>query len=426
MRMIRKTTIAATLTATVAALVAARAAGAQDEFPMTLYWDTGLIDIPAAWVAPISGDFTLNYSGKRFTTDPNDQKLDYSKNLNSQLTFSLAFAGRVELGVAAFSSNPEEGLFAKGLLIREDDFRERGGFARWIIPSIGIGVRNIGRYDEIDRFGIGYELIPPFAQGNDTPNARHRPDAAHRDFKTTNSLYGVATKSFNLAEIRPNFPDLSFSVTAGYGNGLFNDDGGLKDRGIVYSQHDRGGLFYGVKSDFSAGPNLILTVMFEDNSWDYNAGLSLAYRGLRAGLAFTELGAGSRAEVAALPGTATADDSARAISASLYNYQKTVFTLGWQSNVFALLRGEFLQNKAAALERQREGLLAEITARQQRIAALELEINRYEAQNLLELEQRRQQAEAELRAEREQLRRLEERLQQLERQNPTRPPQQRR
>ena len=421
--MIRKTTVAATLTVTFAGLVAARAAGAQTEFPMTLYWDTGLIDIPAAWVAPITGDFTINYSGKRFTTDPNDQKLDYSKSVNSQLTFSLAFAGRVELGVAAFSSNPEQGLFAKGLLIREDDFRERGGFARWVIPSIAIGVRNVGRYESIDRFGIGYELIPPFAQGNDTPNARHREDAAHRAFETTNTLYGVGTKTFNLAEIRPNFPDFSFSVTAGYGSGLFSDDGNLGSR---YASHDRGGLFYGVKTDFSAGPNLILSAMFEDNSWDYNAGISLAYRGLRGGIYFTELGAGQREAATPLAAGSSTADSANAIAASLYGYQKTVFTLGWQSNVFALLRGEFLQNRAAALERQREGLLAEITARQQRIAALELEINRYEAQNLLELEQRRQQAEAELRAEREQLRRLEERLRILEQQNPTRPPQQQR
>src|SRR5215213_4458836 len=117
MRMIRKTTVAATLTATFAGLVAARAAGAQTEFPMTLYWDTGLIDIPAAWVAPISGDFTVNYSGKRFTLDPDAPKLNYSDRLNSQLTFSMAFAGRVEVGVAAFSSNPEEGLFGKLLVI---------------------------------------------------------------------------------------------------------------------------------------------------------------------------------------------------------------------------------------------------------------------------------------------------------------------
>ena len=44
---------------------------------------------------------------------------------------------------------------------------------------------------------------------------------------------------------------------------------------------------------------------------------------------------------------------------------------------------------ALVRERRRQGLLAQITERQRRIAALELEINRYEAQNLLELEQRR-------------------------------------
>jgi len=79
--------------------------------------------------------------------------------------------------------------------------------------------------------------------------------------------------------------------------------------------------------------------------------------------------------------------------------------------------------EVARLERTRNELLAEITNRQQRIAALELELNRYEAQNLLELEQRRQQAEAELRQEREALRRLEERLRRVESQNPQRPPQ---
>ena len=106
------------------------------------------------------------------------------------------------------------------------------------------------------------------------------------------------------------------------------------------------------------------------------------------------------------------------LASQLYNYSKVAFTVGWQSNIFALLRGDFLQNRAAELERQRQGLLAEIAKRQQRIAALELEINRYEAQNLLELEQRRAQAESELRAEREALRRLEERLRRVEQQAP--------
>ena len=43
---------------------------AQQDYPQTLYWGSGLIDIPVAWVSPISGDFALNYSAKRFRVDP--------------------------------------------------------------------------------------------------------------------------------------------------------------------------------------------------------------------------------------------------------------------------------------------------------------------------------------------------------------------
>jgi septal ring factor EnvC (AmiA/AmiB activator) len=131
---------------------------------------------------------------------------------------------------------------------------------------------------------------------------------------------------------------------------------------------------------------------------------------MRAGLYWTELGSGS----AQSPSGASIETAARA----LYNYSKVAFAVGLQSNIFALLKGDFLRARVTQLERQREALLAEIQTRQQRIAALELEINRYEAQNLLELEQRRAAAEAELRAEREALQRLEERLQRIEQQRP--------
>src|SRR5919112_5746182 len=158
--------------------VAVRPAQAQQEYPATLYWDSGLIDIPVAWVAPLSGDFALNYSGKRFEPDPqSDAKLNYSGRLNSQLTFSMAFAGRAEVGVAAYSSNPEAGAFARALLLREDDFRRQGGLARWLIPSLAVGVRNVGPYKRIDRFGTGYDLLPP--DGNN-PNSRHVADELHR------------------------------------------------------------------------------------------------------------------------------------------------------------------------------------------------------------------------------------------------------
>ncbi len=391
----------AALVVAAAALVTARSAGAQQDYPQTLYWGAGLIDIPVAWVAPLSGDFTINYSGKIFRVDKGAPKLNYNDKINSELTASMSAFGRVEVGVAAFSSNPEQGFFATGLLLREDDFRGRGGAGRFL-PSIAVGVRNVGPYKRIDRFGIGYNLLPPNAS---EPDATHVADSLHTGFNTASTVFGVATKGFSLSEIRPNWPDVALSFTAGYGNGLFKDDGGL---GGQYSGHNTGGLFYGVKSDFSATPNVLVSLMAENNAWDYNIGASVLYRGIRAGLYATEV-AGSK--------SGTSADAATA----LYNYSKVAFVIGWQSNIFALLRGDFLSSRAALLERQRAEMLAEITRRQQRIAALELELNRYEAQNLLELEQRRAEAEAELRQEREALKRLEDRLRRAEQQNPSTP-----
>ena len=379
----------------IAVPIAAQTAAAQQTFPQTLYWGSGLIDIPVAWVPPISGDFGLNYTGKFFEPgDPVSPRINYDERINSQLTFSISAFGRVQIGVAAYSANPEVGFFGRGVLLREEDFALSGGLSRWLIPGLAVGLRNVGKYEKIDRFAVGYRKFP------EPPNFNHDADSIHENFDTAPTFYGVATKSFSLAEVRPNLPDVGLSFSLGWGNGLFSEDGGLGER---YSQHSTGGLFYGVKADFIPGPNLRLALMAENNAWDWNLGASLDYRGILAGLYLTEVGASTQQDPN-IPET------------FLYNYSKVAFTVGWQSNIFALLRGEFLQSREAALRREREQLLAEIARRQQRIAALELEINRYEAQNLLELEQRRAQAEAELRQEREALRRLEERLRRIEQQ----------
>jgi hypothetical protein len=394
-------------------LAAVRPAQAQQTFPQTIYWGSGLVDIPVAWVGPIPGDFAINYGAKKFDVDPTTSSINYSNKLNSQLVFSISGWGVVEAGWAAYSSNPEWGFFGRGLIINQQSLRSRGGFAGWT-PSVAVGVRNVGPYKHIDRFGVGYRLLPPLF-GSNSPDYRHVADTIHQQFNTSNTFYGVATESFSLTDIRPNWADVDLSLSVGYGNGLFSDDGGLGD---AYAAHATGGLFYGGKVDFNATPNLGVSLMAENNAWDYNVGGALNYRGIRAGIYLTEIGGG----------TANTDTSSNQSLAQLANrefgYSKVAFTLGWQSNIFALLKGNFLQNRAAELERQRQTLLAEIQKRQQRIAALELEINRYEAQNLLELEQRRAQAEAELRAEREALQRLEERLRRVETQSvpPTPPP----
>ena len=399
----RMTRVSAALAAATLLSGVAQRADAQQTFPQTIYWGSGLVDIPTAWVSPLPGDFAINYSGKRFNADPNSEKINYNNRLNSQLTFSISGWNFLEAGWAAYSANPEWGFFGKALLINQQAMRAKGGAIGWV-PGVAVGMRNIGPYKHIDRFGVGYNLLPPGAD----PNQKHVADTLHQNFNTANTVYGVATESFALTDIRPNWADIDLSFSVGYGNGLFSDDGGL---GAAYSKHSTGGLFYGGKLDFNPTANLGLSLMAENNAWDYNVGGNLNYRGIRAGVYMTELGGGSA-------GTDTASNPTNAQRAArIYNYSKFVFTLGWQSNLFALLKGDFLQNRAAELERARQGLLAEIQRRQQRIAALELEINRYEAQNLLELEQRRAQAEAELRAEREALQRLEERLRRVESQS---------
>jgi hypothetical protein len=265
-------------------------------------------------------------------------------------------------------------------------------------------MRNIGPYDHIDRFTAGYNLFPGSVAN---PGKQHEVDSLHQGFATGNTVYGVATKSFALEELNPGWGKTTVSLTFGYGNGLFKNDGGL---GSVYAAHPWGGAFGGVKVDLYPSQHSTLSFMAENNSWDYDIGASYEWHGLRAGAYWTELGA-------------TRTDTLSAAS-KLYGYSKFSFTLGWQNNIMALLRGHALDRRVAALERQRKLLTGEIAARQQRIASLELEINRYQAQNLLELEQRRAQAEQELRSEREALQRLEERLHRLEQDAPpSTPPQ---
>ena len=372
-------------------------AKAQETYPQTMYFGAGLIDIPVAWVSPVTGDFAMNFSGRTFHGAKASPSFSALNGLNTNGSLSFSFFGRLETGVSIYSDNPEWGLFAQGLLVNEENFRPKSGLIRFV-PSIAVGMRNIGPYNHIDRFTLGYNLFPGTQA---TPGKQHLVDSLHQGFSTGNTVYGVATKSFALSELNSGWGKTTVSLTVGYGNGLFKNDGGL---GSVYASNSWSGAFGGVKVDLFPTAHSTLSFMAENNAWDYNIGAAYEWRGLRAGAYWTELGASRIDTISA--------------ASKLYGYSKFSFSLGWQNNVLALLRGHSLERRVAELERQRQLLTTEITARQQRIASLQLEINRYQAQNLLELEQRRAQAEQELRSEREALQRLEERLHKLEQDAP--------
>ena len=167
-------------------------AAAQQDFPQSLYWGSGLIDIPVAWASPLSGDFSLNYSAKRFRADPGMTNINYSDRMNSQFTLSGTALGRLEGGVAFYSSNPEYGFLLRGVLGNGGGSRISAAVVLKWFPAVAVGVRNLGKYSHIDRFGMGYAILPPTGQD---PDARHVADSLHQNFDTAPTLYAVATKS---------------------------------------------------------------------------------------------------------------------------------------------------------------------------------------------------------------------------------------
>lgn len=385
-----------------AILLGAQRASAQQTYPQTLYWGAGLIDIPVAWVSPVSGDFALAYAGQSFNAAPTSPTLSEVPSMMTNGSISLSFWGRLEVGLSIYSSDPEWGFYAQGLILDEEKYRMKSGASHWI-PSLAVGLRNLGPYTHIDRYQFGYALYPA-APGSGSGTVSKEPDSLHQNFKTAQTVYGVLTKSFSLHELKDSWGKTNFSISLGYGDGLFSDDGGL---GKAYSNQKTGGIFGGIKMDLFPSERSVLSFMVEDNAWQINLGASWNYRGLRIGAYWMNLAPG------------TADTGA---AGHLYNYSKFAFSLSWQSNVLGVVHGDFLQKQEQELQAQVASMQKEIAARQQRIASLELEIQRYEAQNLLEIEQRRAAAEQALKQEKDALQQLEDRLQRLEQNNPTPPP----
>ena len=385
------------LLATSAAVVLPGIANAQETYPQTTYWGAGLIDIPVAWVSPVTGDFAVNFSGKTFHGAKASPGLSVLDGLNTNGALSFSFFGRLEAGMSIYSDNPEWGLFAQGLLINEENFRVKSGLIRWV-PSVAVGMRNIGPYDHIDRFTVGYNLFPG-TEAN--PGKQHVADSLHQNFSTGNTVYGVATKSFALNELNPGWGKTTVSLTFGYGNGLFKNDGGL---GAAYAANSWSGAFGGVKVDLYPTKSSTLSFMAENNSWDYNLGAAYEWHGLRAGAYWTELGA-SRADTISV-----AAEGVR-LQQVLLHARLAEQRAGAAARTLARPpRGGARASAAAAHRRDHRAPAAHRVAgaRDQPVPGAESSRARTA----------RAQAEQELRSEREALQRLEERLHKLEQDAP--------
>ena len=160
---------------------------------------------------------------------------------------------------------------------------------------------------------------------------------------------------------------------------------------------------------FPSTPDLRFTLLAENNAWDFNVGAAAVVS--RHPRRRVRHRARRRLEPPRIGDGAT--------SQGFHNYRKVAFTLGWQSNMLALLHGDFLQKRAERLAREREraarGHHRATTARRG-AAARARPVRGTESSRARAAPRRRR---VQLRQEREALRRLEDRLKRVEQQRGT-------
>lgn len=366
------------LVASACLLTSLEAQEQREPYPATLQFGTGLINIPVAWVSPNNAEIWLNTSAKGpFGADGSD--LPFGQKWNTNASIDSHWLGRFSIGAAAYSNNVDWGIFAQALLLRDNEYAA--------LPAVAVGVRNVGHYPHEDRFLIGHDVAC-------TPSGCTRAvPGIYENFDTAPTFYAVATKEFGVMGALA-------SATVGWGNGLFKEDG---DLGELYNKSGQiaEGLFLGARVVGRLSESTALTVMAENDGWDWNLGAVADWRGVTLGLYVTELEEGGKDD-GPLQGT--------------YNFTKFNISLGFNSNIRGIASGNLLRTRATELEREARRLRAEISQRERRIAELEETLGTAQEGELAQVARRREQLLRQLEEEREAIRRAEERLRQLEQQ----------
>lgn len=358
-----------------------------DPYPATLQFGTGLITIPVAWISPNNTDVWLNTSGRYTPTFPNSPtKQGFASLWNTNIAVDAHFLNRFSVGVAAYDQNVDYGFFGQVQVLRENQ-----GYQG--VPAISVGFRNLGNCKQEDRMLLACD-VRPGADGY-----QRIVDERYKDFNTRPSLYVVATKDFALGGGTGQLPSSTAGVTLGWGNGLFGDDGGLGDQYNKRGQIAKG-LFLGGRYVMHPTLNTSVSLMAENDGWDFNAGIVGDWRGLTLGIYGSELEEGGR------EGAAEGFD--------LYNYAKVNIAVGYSGNIIGISRGVLLRTRITELTREQQRLQAEIAARDRRIQGLEVALRKAQAGELADIAGRRQALEAELEQEREAIRRANERLRDLQ------------
>jgi hypothetical protein len=147
--------------------------------------------------------------------------------------------------------------------------------------------------------------------------------------------------------------------------------------------------------------NSTVTLLAENNGWDWNAGIVGSWRGLSLGVYGTELEEGGK-------------DPSKGPLYTVYNYAKVNMSLGYSGNLHDIAHGTVLRARIGQLEQEQLRLRAEIAQRQHRIDQLQLALQKAQGGELAEVAKRREQLQSQIQEEQDAIKRAEERLDQLQ------------
>ncbi len=340
----------------------------------TLTFGTGLINAPVAWVSPEHGDLWVAASARGFnqgslTPRPNGSIWDLTMTADAHLF------GRVSLGGSIYSTNNQQvGAHASVLIYRQQPD------LKWL-PSLAVGVRNVGASARQDRYVTGVRRVV------DALPASQR--AAKGIINGSPSFYGVATREFT-------WDKAALGVTVGYGTGLFKNSGGMDS---VYNQNGTltPGLFMGARLAMPLSKTSKMSLVMENDGWDWNAGVVITAGHVTFGLMATEL-----EETKGIPP-----------SEPLANWTKTNLILGYNGSIPDIIRGSRQRAEAVELELEARRLRREVQQRDQRMRELSAQIARARLRADAESTAQRTALEKALEQEREAARRAADRLQKV-------------
>ena len=233
------------------------------------------MDIPVAGVLADRA-MTVTYSGF-WTSNDTDVTTDALGNITGTEPFSGSWNS--DFAVArGFFDLLEIGANIQSLNDAQEGGTLWGAFGRLSILSpqtqpIGLAVG--GRWASSPDFGDGTSYAP---NRLGTADPRLRSQLGPRRIDTGFSFYAVA--GWDLPGLSSSFlPEHDFSFTAGWGNGLFKEGGGLD----WYSSGDSGGWFAGAAWNLELAESRMLTFMTEYNGFDWNVGTQVDLSGVRLG-----------------------------------------------------------------------------------------------------------------------------------------------